>query len=139
MGKAKRQRLFFVLAVPSLLFVTLNALSAPGLVGALHRRSALLYTGQPGASIIAVSALAALCLAIDCTFRFERSGNRSTLVLTHAAPPVIIAGLIFGLGFGTYYDRELARSEGIGEFLAVLLLTIVVAARFLRRDAAPSS
>jgi hypothetical protein len=139
--KAKRQRLFFVLAVPSLLFVILNALSAVGFVAALHRRSALLYTGQPGASVIAVSALAALCLAIDCTFRIERSGNRSTIVVTRAARQVIIVGLIFALGFATYYDRELARdlSEGTAEFLAVLLLTTVVSARLLRRHIAPSS
>jgi uncharacterized membrane protein YhaH (DUF805 family) len=142
-GKVKRQQFFFVLALPSLYFVVVNVLAAFELLPVLHRRSALLYTGQPGASIILVSALAALALVVDWILQISSSVDPGVPILkaSRHAPRIVGAALVFAVVFVGFYDRELARdlSQGIGTFLAVLLMAILVSARVVPRRGLPST
>jgi hypothetical protein len=140
-GKAKRQQFFFVLALPSLLFVTVNALAASEFLPLLHRRSALLYTGQPGASIILVSALAALALVVDRILQISSDPGVPTEKASRQAPRIVGAALVYTVVFAGFYDQELARdlSQGVGTFLAVLLMTIIISARVLRGRSLPSA
>lgn len=106
-GNRRRISLFW-LAIPSALFVVVNALRALGIIPqALHRRIALLHGGQPGATVVLASAIAAFAIAIDRVAAVSAEEGRRSLKIQASYQTALVFVLAL-LGFAWLYTREYA-------------------------------
>ena len=139
MGRRSRRRILVWLAIPSGLFVLFKALSVLGISQVPHRRIAGLYGGQPGASVVLVSALAAFAIALDRVAEVRLMDGRLALRLRLSAPLArvfVFALLVVASSFARVYLSEYAwlyTSGGSGFFEAALMLAVVMAVLNPRR------
>jgi hypothetical protein len=96
--------MLYWLAIPSVFFVLVNVASALGM-SRIHRRIALLYAGQPGATVVLVSALAALAIALSRVVTIAAEDGRLSLKI-HGSYQSALPPLLASLAFAWLYNRE---------------------------------
>ena len=114
--RINRKPILFWVAIPSALFVGFNALRALGISQVPHSRIQGLYSGQPGATVVLVSALAAFAIAIDRVGALSAKGANDELRLLRIQPShqtflllvLLLLVVLAMLGFGWLYIREYA-------------------------------
>jgi hypothetical protein len=102
----RRKRLLFWLASPSAFFVLVNVAGELGM-SRIHRRIALLYGGQPGATVVLVSALAALAVALHHLVEV-RAGDGHLSLKIHGSYRAVLGLVLASLAFTWLYIREFA-------------------------------
>jgi hypothetical protein len=103
--RAKLRMLFWV-ASPAAFFVVVNVAGALGMTE-VHRRIALLYGGQPGATVVLGSALAAVAIALRHLVVVRAGDGRFSIAFHGSYQTAVILGLAF-LAFAWLYVREFA-------------------------------
>jgi hypothetical protein len=98
--------MLFWLAIPSALFVAVNVAGALGM-SRLHRRIALLYGGQPGATVVLVSALAAVAIAVGSLVEVRTAEGHLSLKIQRSYQTALMLGFA-SLAFAWLYLREFA-------------------------------
>ena len=98
--------MLFWLALPSALFVAVNVAGAFGM-SRLHRRIALLYGGQPGATVVLASALAAVAIAVVQLVEVRDGEGHLSLRIQGSYQAALMLALA-SMAFAWLYVREFA-------------------------------
>jgi hypothetical protein len=101
-----RLRMLLWVASPAAFFVVVNLAGSLGMTR-VHRRIALLYGGQPGATVVLVSALAAAAIALLHLVEVWAGDERFSIKLQGSYQTAVIFGSA-SLTFAWFYVREFA-------------------------------
>jgi hypothetical protein len=105
------RRILCWLAIPSALFVAFKALSALGISQIPHQRIAGLYGAQPGATVVLLSAFAALGLGLGRVAEVSARNGRLALRIQASSQTVLVtvaALAMASLIFARLYANEYA-------------------------------